>query len=72
MTVDGVSLKEINDRAAESVGQDQTARMYRLILLCTIRNLDIQSRPSSQGFKKYSQVIPIKTISLSLSLEKKK
>ena len=32
-----VSLTKINDRAAESVKQDQTARMCRMILLYTIR-----------------------------------
>ena len=30
-----VSLTEPNDRTAECVEQDQTARMYRLILLYT-------------------------------------
>ena len=33
----GVSLTEVNDKAAESEEKDQTARMYRLILLYTLR-----------------------------------
>ena len=34
-----VSLIEINDRAAESVEQDQTARTCSLILLYTLRKI---------------------------------
>ena len=37
MPLDRVLLMDINDTAAESAEQDQTARMCRLILLYTLR-----------------------------------
>ena len=33
----GLSLKDINNRDADNAEQDQTARMFSLILLCTVR-----------------------------------
>ena len=44
MTIGGLSLIEINDRAAESAEQDQTARTCSLILLCTLRKINTCSR----------------------------
>ena len=38
--MDGIPLIEFDDRTAESVEQDQTARMCRLILLYTIRKIN--------------------------------
>ena len=43
MALDGVSLIEFNNRVAESVEQDQTTRMYRLILLYTLRKINPMS-----------------------------
>ena len=43
MALDTVSLTK-NDRAAENVAQDQTARMCRLILLYTLRRINSWSR----------------------------
>ena len=40
----GVSLAETVDRASESVGHDQTARMCRLILIYTLRKFSLWSR----------------------------
>ena len=37
MALDGISLAETIDRASESVEQDQTARMCRLILIYNLR-----------------------------------
>ena len=39
MVLDGALLTESNNKAAESTDQDQTARMCRLILLCTLREM---------------------------------
>ena len=36
MTLNGVALLQINDRAVESADQDQTARMCGLIFLYTL------------------------------------
>ena len=44
MEFNAISLKEIYDRAAEGVEQDQTARMCRLILLYTFRKINVWSR----------------------------
>ena len=44
MAYDRVSLAEINDRAAESAEQDQTARTCSLILLYTLRKIHSLSR----------------------------
>ena len=40
MAVGGVPLTKVNDRTAESVEQDQTARMCRLILLYALRKMN--------------------------------
>ena len=39
MILVGVSLTDVNDRTADSVEQDQTARMCSLILLYTLRKI---------------------------------
>ena len=40
MLLDGVPLTKVNDRVAESGEQDQTARMYSLILLYTLPKIN--------------------------------
>ena len=44
MALNWLSLTEFNDRAAESAGQDQTARIYRLILLYTLQKNESKIR----------------------------
>ena len=44
MTFNGVSSTELNNGAVESVEQDQTARMCRLMLLFTLRDVNPCSR----------------------------
>ena len=48
MALDGNFVHEplIHDKAAESAGQDQTARMGRLILLYTVRKMNPRYRPA--------------------------
>ena len=46
MALDGISLEDAIDRASESVEQDQTARMCRLILIYTLRKISPWSRPA--------------------------
>ena len=43
------SLIETHDMAAKSAEQDQTACMYRLILLCTLRKIYPWSRTADNG-----------------------
>ena len=40
MALDGVSLTVVNDRASESGEQDKIARMFRLILLYIVHNIN--------------------------------
>ena len=40
MALDGAWMKETNYRTTESAEQDQTARMYRLILLYTLLKIN--------------------------------
>ena len=51
MAFDRVSLTEINDRAAESAEQDQTARTCRLILLYTLRKISCRKRKDRHSSK---------------------
>ena len=44
----GISLTYTNDRAAGSVEQDQTARMCSLILLYTLRKINLWSRNAGE------------------------
>ena len=39
MTMDGLTLREINDKAAGIAEQDQTSRFCRMILLYTQRKI---------------------------------
>ena len=50
MALDGISLAEMDDRVSERAQQDQTARMCRLILVYTLRNINILSSTEDQGF----------------------
>ena len=56
-----VSLSEINDNAAESAEQDQTARMCRLILLYTLRKTvchhEWQDTEQASYFQREAQII---------------
>ena len=49
--LDGVLLAEINYRVAENEGQDQTARMCRLILFYALRKINICSRTALYGLR---------------------
>ena len=55
MALDGLSLTEISDQAAESAEQDQTARMCRLILFYTIRK---HSQLSRTWKNRYRPILP--------------
>ena len=44
----GLSLTKTNDRTAESPEQDQTARMCSLILLYTLRKINLWSQKSGR------------------------
>ena len=52
MTLDVDSSREFNDRAVESVQQDETVCMCRLILLYALRKINAESRTAAQGFRK--------------------
>ena len=49
MELYGISLTKLTDRGAERAEQDQTARMYRLILIYTVRKITPSSRMTVYG-----------------------
>ena len=49
MALDGVLMSELNDTAADSAEQDQTARMCRLILLYTLSKIIHDFKQQDKG-----------------------
>ena len=61
MALDGVLLAETIGRAPESVEQDQTARMCRLILIYALRKFSTWSQTAGYGLKVCSTELKLLT-----------
>ena len=58
MALGWLSLRKINNRVAESAEQDQHARMCRLILLYTLRKVNLWLWTAGWGYDKSKETFP--------------